>query len=104
MYGQHTERTKWEKKELQQQVAVQEKKEEAREVETKVVMQYVYRDRIIKQKQDAIVQEVTKYEKIIDSNCTVPNATIMLLNQAAAGIPTETEPSVDGTAKTAQEN
>lgn len=101
-FGVRLERTQWEKKELQQNIVVQEKKEEARQVEQQVVTKYVYRDRIIKQKQDAIVQEVTKYETIIDRQCTIPNATIMLLNRAAEGVSTDSEPAIDGSTSTTQ--
>lgn len=54
--------------------------EEAKDITEQVVIKYVYRDKIIKEKGDEIVKYITKEN---DASCDLHNSTIELLNAAA---------------------
>ena len=55
-------------------------KKQAKEITKQVVTEYVYKDRIIKEKGDEIVKYVTTKN---DSDCSLHNSTIELLNSSA---------------------
>lgn len=55
-------------------------KKQAKEITKQVVTEYVYKDRIIKEKGDEIVKYITTKN---DSDCSLHNSTIELLNSSA---------------------
>jgi hypothetical protein len=68
--------------------------EEAKDITQQVVIKYVYRDKIIKEKGDEIIKYVTKEN---DASCDLHNSTIELLNAAAKNNLPDAARSVDAT-------
>jgi len=86
-YGSYSTEMLWRNKaaELQEQVKVSEAK--SKSANTKI--EIVYRDRVklVKDTQVVIQERIKEVEKRIDSQCTVDNSVIQILNDAAVRKP-----------------
>lgn len=85
-YGGHVVQVKWdaEKKLIAEQNAA--KKDESVKVTEKIVIKYVDRVKVIKEKGDEIVKYVDRYvSKEDDANCVVPYGVIRMYDDAIKG-------------------
>ena len=74
----------WDKEKLIQEAKIKELEAKAAEVTVKVVTEYVYKDRIIKEKGDTIVKYVDKYITAEQDSACVLGNNIIRLHDAAA--------------------
>jgi uncharacterized coiled-coil protein SlyX len=71
--------------ELEAKVAISEQK--SKEVNEKIVTVYKDRVKVVKETQVVIQEKIKEVEKRIDSQCTVDNSVIQILNDAAVRKP-----------------